>query len=137
MNYDELFKKSLDVDIFDKDKMFSGILAKIEEDKLKERLNVLLLLLIAKKDSYGYELIGSLDLLLKSELKNKEGIIYPILHSLENKEFIKSYWINEDDDRKYYAITKLGKEHLKEKDTVVEFLKQPNKFIHKENFSWN
>ena len=136
MNYDELFKKSLNADIFNKEKMFGNILLKIEEDKLKERLNILLLLLVAKRDSYGFELINELDLLLKKELKSKEGTIYPILHSLENREFIKSYWIKNDTDRKYYTITKLGKGYLKEKDTVVDFLRQPNKFIHKENFSW-
>lgn len=136
MNYDELFKKSLDSEIFDKNKMFTNILQIVEEDKLKEKLNVLLLLLIAKKDSCGFTLLGNLDILLKQKLKNKEGIIYPILHSLENKNYIKSYWQNDDELQKYYTITTLGKDFITEKEKVVEYLKKPNQFIYKENFLW-
>ncbi|MGL5635237.1 MAG: PadR family transcriptional regulator [Sarcina sp.] len=139
MKYDELFKKSLNEDIFDKDKMFDNILKKIEEDKLKEKLSILLLLLVCKKDSYGFELINNLDALLKQKLKNKEGLIYPILHSLENKDYIKSYWKNDTTttSKKFYTITKLGKDFIKEKDEVVDYLKHPNEFIYKENFLWN
>lgn len=136
MNYDELFKKSLNQDIFDKDTMFNGILQKIEEDKIKERLTVLLVLLIARKDSYGFEIFENLDTILRNKLKNKEGIIYPILHFLENKNYIKSYWSNENDSKKYYSITTLGKNFITEKEEIVEFLKKPNQFIYKENFSW-
>ncbi|MGL4992155.1 MAG: PadR family transcriptional regulator [Sarcina sp.] len=136
MNYNDLFKKSLDNDIFDKDKMFSGILQKIEEEKLKENLTVLLLVLIARKDSYGFELFECLDTLLKKKLKNKEGTIYPILHLLENKNYIKSYWSKENATKKYYTVTSLGKKFIAEKEDVVEYLKKPNQFIYKENFSW-
>lgn len=136
MNYDELFKKTLDSEIFDKDKMFNNILQMIEEDNLQEKLSVLLILLIAKKDSCGFTLLGNLDVILKQKLKNKEGIIYPILHSLENKNYIKSYWQEDNQPQKYYTITPFGKDFITEKEKVVEYLKKPNQFIYKENFLW-
>ncbi|MGL4741099.1 MAG: PadR family transcriptional regulator [Sarcina sp.] len=137
MNYDNLLKESLNLDIFDKDKMFNNIQEKIEEENLKEKLNVLLLLLILKKDSCGFELIERLDIILRKKLKNKEGFIYPILHSLENKNYINSYWNDTDKPKKIYTITISGKNFLKEKDEVVEYFKQPNQIIYKENFLWN
>lgn len=38
----------------------------------------------------------------------KEGTLYPILHSLENNNFVESYWddTNGKRKRKYYRITK-------------------------------
>ena len=46
----------------------------------------------------------------------KEGTLYPILHGLEEKGFITSYWDETGaKKRKYYSITKKGKEQLKER----------------------
>ena len=46
----------------------------------------------------------------------QEGTLYPILHSLEEKNYITSYWDDtEIKKRKYYVITKDGKKHLQEK----------------------
>lgn len=128
------FKKSINENMFDKDIIFNNILEKIEDDKLQERLFVLILLLISKDDTYGFELINKLDLLLKKDLKDKEGFIYPILHSLEDKKFISSYWVNDDTSKKYYKISRLGKIHLKEKKSIVDYLKMPNSLIYAEDF---
>ncbi|MGL4452820.1 MAG: PadR family transcriptional regulator [Sarcina sp.] len=131
---DKDFKSSINKNMFDKDIIFGNILEKIEEDKLQENLFVLLLLLIAKEDTYGFDLVNKLDLLLKKELKNKEGTIYPILHSLENKKFITSYWVEGNISKKYYRISRLGKSQLKEKKSIVDFLRKPNSFIYTEEF---
>lgn len=128
------FKKSINENMFNKDIIFNNILEKIEEDTLQENLFVLLLLLISKEDTYGFELINKLDLLLKKQLKNKEGIIYPILHSLEDKKLIISYWVEGDISKKYYRISRLGKSQLKEKKSIVDFLRKPNSFIYAEEF---
>lgn len=136
MNYNELFKSSLNNDIFNKDKIFNNILSKIKEDELEEKLSVLLLLLLQRKDNYGFKLIDELNILLKNELKNKEGTIYPILHLLEEMNYIESYWCTEETNKKYYKISNAGKKHLKEKESIVNYLKSPNKFIYTEEFSW-
>lgn len=128
------FKKSINENMFNKDIIFNNILEKIEEDKLQENLFVLILLLINKEDTYGFELINKLDLLLKKELKNKEGMIYPILHLLEDKKLINSYWVDDDISKKYYRISKLGKIHLKEKKSIVDYLRMPNSLIYAEEF---
>ena len=48
----------------------------------------------------------------------KKGTLYPILHTLEEKRYITSYWDESSSKkRKYYSITKKGKDVLKEKET--------------------
>lgn len=77
---------------------------------------MLILSLLETKNMYGYQMIKELSRKSKDLFKLKEGTLYPILHGLEEKNFISSYW---DDTgtkkRKYYSITKEGKKHLKEK----------------------
>jgi DNA-binding PadR family transcriptional regulator len=78
---------------------------------------MLLLKLLEGKDMYGYEMIEELDKRSNNVFSLKAGTLYPLLHSLENKELINSY-IKDADSlrvRKYYSITNKGKEMLKEK----------------------
>lgn len=47
----------------------------------------------------------------------KEGTLYPILHELEKKDFIKSFWDLENGRRrKYYKITTKGLKELKNRE---------------------
>lgn len=65
---------------------------------------------------YGYQMIKKLSEKSQNVFVLQEGTLYPILHSLEEKNFISSYWDNTGTKkRKYYSITKDGKKHLKEK----------------------
>lgn len=63
-------------------------------------IKMLLLSLLSKKDMYGYQLIQELKELSKNYFSLKEGCLYPILHSLENDELIKSYWEETESKRK-------------------------------------
>lgn len=128
------FKKLINENIFNKEIIFNNILEKIAEDKLQENLFILILLLINKEDLNGFELVNKIDLLLKKELKNKEGLIYPILHSLENKKFISSYWVENNFPKKYYKISKLGKIYLKEKKSILTHLEIDNLLIYMGDF---
>ncbi len=78
-------------------------------------IKMLLLSLLSKKDMYGYQLIQELKELSKNYFSLKEGCLYPILHSLENDELIKSYWEETESKRKkkYYHITENGMKFLK------------------------
>ncbi|WP_297522096.1 PadR family transcriptional regulator [uncultured Clostridium sp.] len=136
MKYDDFLKESIKTNMFNKDTIFNNILDKIEEEKLNEQLSILILLLVSRKDTYGFSIINELDLLIKKKLKNKEGTIYPILHTLEDKKLITSYWVDDEIRKKYYRISKLGKSHLKDKKSIVDYLKKPNPLIYTEEFSW-
>ncbi len=47
----------------------------------------------------------------------KAGTLYPLLHTLEQKNMLTSYEENADNARvrKYYSITKAGRKYLKER----------------------
>lgn len=88
---------------------------KIDKELMKGSTTLLILNLLDKENLYGYQLIKKLSEESENIFNLKEGTLYPILHGLEEKGFISSYW---DDTtgkkRKYYSITKQGKKQLKE-----------------------
>ena len=67
--------------------------------------------LVSERDYYGYELLEA----ISSEIEISEGSIYPILRRLTKEKYFKTYLkeSNEGPPRKYYQITKLGKEASK------------------------
>lgn len=93
-------------------------------------LELLVLLLLSKKDKYGYELVEEV-----SKIVNvNEGTIYPILKRLTNEKYFETY-IKESTGgppRKYYHLTPLGnirkrallKEWLKFESSVGKFIKE-------------
>ena len=89
---------------------------KLDRELLKGSTNMLVLSLLENEDMYGYQMIKRLSEKSQNVFMLQEGTLYPILHSLEEKNFISSYWDNTGTKkRKYYSITKDGKKHLKEK----------------------
>jgi PadR family transcriptional regulator PadR len=92
---------------------------KFSKELMKGSTQQLILAVLKRKDLYGYEIIKEIARQSEEILTLGEGSIYPMLHQLEGKNFIKSYWQNEGGrDRKYYTITRKGKtvfiNHLKE-----------------------
>lgn len=69
-----------------------------------------------EKDMYGYEMIETLQEKSQNVFQLKAGTLYPLLHSLEEKGYVSSY---EDSigqkTRKYYSLTKNGKNFLSQK----------------------
>lgn len=77
---------------------------------------MLILRLLEEKDMYGYEMIETLRGKSNNVFELKAGSLYPLLHSLEEKNLVSSY---EDDStgkkRKYYHLSGEGRHFLKEK----------------------
>ena len=91
---------------------------KIDKELLKGSTTMLILNLLKKEDMYGYQMIKKLKEISEDVFELKEGTLYPILHTLEEKRYITSYWDESSSKkRKYYSITKKGKDVLKEKET--------------------
>lgn len=84
----------------------------------KGSLEMILLCLIAKKETYGYEIITELNDHGASVLGYaKEGTIYPILYRLQEAELIKcriAPAAANGGSKKYYSITDKGQEALQE-----------------------
>lgn len=97
--------------------MYGGEFMKINKELLKGSTTVLILSILNRKDMYGYEMIKEINLLSKGIFSFKEGTLYPILHNLENANYIESYWDDSSSGRKrkYYKITNDGKKLLLEK----------------------
>lgn len=73
--------------------------------------------ILTEADSYGYEIIQRVTELTHGELEWTEAMLYPVLHRLENRELVQSYWQTSSSGRKrkYYAITSAGRAELKDK----------------------
>jgi PadR family transcriptional regulator, regulatory protein PadR len=77
----------------------------------------LILSLLARDESYGYELIHQVKELSGDKIKWTDGMLYPVLHRMEYNGWIKSHWVEMENGRKrkYYSIKKEGHLALKEK----------------------
>ena len=104
---------------------------KIDKELMKGSTTLLILNLLDKENLYGYQLIKKLSEESENIFNLKEGTLYPILHGLEEKGFISSYWdATSGKKRKYYSITKQGKKQLKEsKEEWKVFSSAVNKVI--------
>jgi PadR family transcriptional regulator PadR len=99
---------------------------------VKGSTSLILLQFLIEKDMYGYELVKELEKRSDNGLSVKEGTLYPALHKLEKQEYIDCYWQEQEKGpaRKYYRITKAGKELLAEKVSEwQDFVKVMNKVI--------
>lgn len=91
-------------------------------------LELIVLLSVSKRDMYGYELISE----VSKAIDVNEGTVYPLLKRLTNEHYFDTYLVesNEGPSRKYYKITVLGKQRVKElKSSWKEFSDSVNKFI--------
>ena len=86
------------------------------KDLIAASATPLVLSILSHGDSYGYEIIQKVRDLSDGEMQWKDGMLYPILHRLEEKGFIKSYWGTADSGRrrKYYRLQKRGSQELRE-----------------------
>lgn len=99
---------------------------KIDKELLKGSTTTLVLSLLNRRPMYGYEIIKVIELKSNGIFSFKEGTLYPILHSLEGKLMIESYW-NESEGgrrRKYYKITEKGKLHMEDKKDEWSLFRQ-------------
>lgn len=82
----------------------------MNKEMLKGTTDIILLNLLKREPMYGYGIIQALSIKSKGLFDFKEGTLYPILHSLEKKGYIQSYWEQKPGERKrkYYQITKNG-----------------------------
>ena len=80
---------------------------------------MLILSLLEGGDMYGYQMIEELARRSGDLFQMKEGTLYPILHGLEKGKYLSSYQQEAPTGRvrKYYRLTRRGKELLDDKRT--------------------
>lgn len=88
----------------------------IDKSLISGSMSMLLLRLLSEKDMYGYEMIDTLRKRSENVFELKAGTLYPLLHSLEEKNYLTSYEQEvSGKTRKYYSITKEGLKFLEKK----------------------
>jgi DNA-binding PadR family transcriptional regulator len=86
----------------------------VSKDLIAASAIPLILAILKESDNYGYAIIKRVKELSGNELVWNEGMLYPVLHRLEEQDFIESYWKDSEvgRQRKYYRIKEGGFKEL-------------------------
>lgn len=89
----------------------------VDKTLVSGSVTMLILKLLSEKDMYGYEMIATLRERSNNVFELKAGSLYPLLHSMEEKNLVVSFEKEVlGKIRKYYSLTKEGKKVLKQKE---------------------
>ena len=86
----------------------------VSKDLVAASATPIILAILKGNDSYGYSIIKRVKELTDNKLVWTEGMLYPVLHRLEEQELIESYWKSSETGRKrkYYRIKEAGLKEL-------------------------
>jgi transcriptional regulator len=79
-------------------------------------LDLLILKAVALEPQHGWAISTRIEQISNGALKVQQGSLYPALHRLERRGWIKAEWDVSDNNRraKYYELTKKGRRQLDE-----------------------
>jgi len=102
----------------------------LNKDLMASSLAPIVLLILRRQESYGYQIIQELRDKTGGELNVAEGTLYPVLKKMEAKNWIEGTWKKADSgrERRYYTLTSKGKQELEEQYSQLNFI---NTLIHK------
>lgn len=77
-------------------------------------LDLLILKTLALEPMHGWAISERLQQISQEALQVQQGSLYPALHRLERKGWIKAQWATSENNRraKYYKLTAHGEKHL-------------------------
>lgn len=106
------------------------VMIDLNKDLMASSLAPLVLLILRRQESYGYEIIQELREKTGGELNVAEGTLYPVLKKMEAKNWIEGTWkkANTGRERRYYTLTSKGNQELDEQYSQINFI---NTLIHK------
>jgi PadR family transcriptional regulator PadR len=83
-------------------------------------LDLLILKAVAQQPLHGWAISERLHQISSEALLVKQGSLYPALHRLERRGWVKARWGTSDNNRraKYYDLTRRGRTQL-DKETVA------------------
>ena len=87
---------------------------KLAKDLVAASSVPLVLSILAGGESYGYAIIQRVRELSGNEIEWTEGMMYPVLHWLEDQGYIRGTWKTSESGRKrkYYALKPAGEKYL-------------------------
>src|SRR6478736_5324002 len=74
----------------------------------------IVLSILSQGDDYGYSIIQRVKDASGGKIEWSEGMLYPVLHRLEEERLVRSFWSKTDNGRrrKYYHLSASGKRSL-------------------------
>jgi len=86
----------------------------ISKELIGASTRAIILSILNRSDSYGYAIIQDVRDRSGGTLDWKEGMLYPVLHRLEDERLIESFWHAPEGERrrKYYRLLPAGAEAL-------------------------
>ena len=87
---------------------------RFERELLRGSLDVLVLSALATAPQYGYSIQKHVREATGGKAGLSAGTLYPLLHRLESKKLVRSYWDESSGrPRKWYALTAAGRKRLR------------------------
>ncbi|GMV22051.1 MAG: PadR family transcriptional regulator [Vicinamibacterales bacterium] len=83
-------------------------------DLLQGTLDLLILRTLSGGAMHGYAIAQRINLVSRALLQVPQGSLYPALHRLENRKWVKAEWDRTDTGReaKFYTLTREGRAQL-------------------------
>lgn len=77
-------------------------------------LDMMILQILSLESAHGYGIAQRLDQISKSVVQVNQGSLYPALHRLEQKGWLKAEWKQSETGReaKFYSLTRAGQKQL-------------------------
>ena len=87
-----------------------------KSDLLQGTLDMLVLKVVALGPVHGYGIAQRLQQMSRDVLQVQQGSLYPALHRLEKRGWLRAEWAASDTgrDARFYALTRLGRKQLDE-----------------------
>lgn len=87
-----------------------------DRELLKGSISLMILKLLSERDMYGYQIIQETARRSEDVFQFKEGTLYPALHQLHRRGYLRSDWRMGDNgrERKYYGLTAKGRKIAQE-----------------------
>jgi DNA-binding PadR family transcriptional regulator len=103
---------------------------KLQKELVAASSAPLVLSILSEGDSYGYAIIQRVKEISGGKIEWTDGMLYPVLHWLEDQGLVRARWEKSDvgRKRKYYSLRREGaralREHKKQWSVVSSTLNQ-------------
>jgi PadR family transcriptional regulator PadR len=87
-----------------------------KSDLLQGTLDMLILKVVALGPVHGYAIAQRLQQMSGAVLQVQQGSLYPALHRLEKRRWLRAEWAASDTGReaRFYSLTRIGRQQLGE-----------------------
>jgi PadR family transcriptional regulator len=87
-----------------------------KSDLLQGTLDMLILKVVALGPTHGYAIAQRLQQMSRNVLQVQQGSLYPALHRLEKRGWVRAEWAASETgrDARFYTLTRTGRKQLEE-----------------------